>query len=202
MIHLDEVRPVYQNGGDNPKGKKKVKTQYNPLSPMEVTKRALAEYNDRVNGVQSTYIPTPIKQVGIYNYATNYNRTWGTGTGQKDLNNRWILADRPNKRGLATYNDRYLVAMSNKFGNVGDDVDIILNNNDTIRATIADIKNEKDPNYTQYGHYYDERKRYGSRYPYGISIVEFENYGGPVDLGSWKGQTVHKVNNLSKVKRK
>lgn len=186
MINLDSVRPQYKAGGP----KKKVVNQYYPENLISATKRVISEKLERQNGVVQNYIPYPLRQSPIYNYHTTYDAIpWSKGTPQRKLYTDWVASGKPHKNGLAEYNGRTLVAMTNKYGDVGDDVDIILNSGDTIKATIADIKNKKDANYTPYGHQYKE----------GTSILEFENHGNePTDLGSWHRKKIYKVNNLTK----
>lgn len=138
-------------------------------------------------------IPSSIKQTGLcrnYTSYTYYYGRWNQGTGQKALSEQWGAAGKPSSNGIATLNDRYLVAVSPKFGSVGDHIDIVLSDGQIILATIADVKGEDAT--SEWGHVLTKSGA--------VDIIEWEATGAKsdIDLGSWANVTVDKIINYGK----
>lgn len=89
---------------------------------------------------------------------TTYDdRTWGGGKQwvgeQKKLSDLWKKNPQYDEDNVfATYNNRYLVAVNSKFGDVGEDIIIELDDGTKINAIIADVKANTDKESTEYGH--------------------------------------------------
>ena len=121
---------------------------------------------------------------------------WAYNSNQGNLYyNHWIPAGAQFDNGIAVYEDRYLIACTEKFGKVGDKVDFFLEDGTKIPCIIADIKNPNDPGYNEWGH------------KNGQQIVEFEasretfmKYGdNPGNNGwfpEWAGKRVSSASNL------
>lgn len=112
-------------------------------------------------------IPASVPQNGLVKNHEPYNRSWAYNQGK--LNNLWNNAGKSYTNGIATYNGRYLVAVTSKFGEVGENIDIVLANGQVIHATIADSKSPNDGNYTEWGH----SMTYDGRH---IDIIEWAAY--------------------------
>lgn len=128
-----------------------------------------------------------VKQTGICRdytcYTTFYNR-WNDGTNQRLVADIWNNQGRTSDRGIATLDGRYLVAMTTTFGNVGDYVDVVLEDGTVIPCIIADAKSFNDHNCNAYGH---EKGRRGT------SLVEFESIEpvqDSIDTTGWQGKAV------------
>ena len=134
-------------------------------------------------------IPSTVPQTGVTRNYTNYSYfygKWSKGTAQRALSEQWNAAGRTSNRGIATLNGRYLVALSPKFGNVGQNVNITLENGEVIPATIADAKGS------------DAQSEWGHRLGNGIDIIEWESFGSKdnIDISGWQGV---KVSSITKV---
>lgn len=140
------------------------------------------------DGSKETYVPSELKQTGICRnytgYDTYYGR-WTKGTMQNVLSNQWGESNKPSSRGIATLNDRYLVAVAPTFGKVGDHIDIVLEDGQVIPAIIADSKGA------------DKTNTYGHVLSGGVDIVEWEASGpkSEINLGSWANVPVEKIVN-------
>lgn len=130
-----------------------------------------------------------IKQTGICKDYTNYVKfysRWTPGSNQRAIADIWDANGRTSDRGIATIDDRYLVAMTTTFGYPGSYVDVILEDGTVIPCIIADAKSPRDANCNAYGH---EKGRRGT------SIVEFEtvvDFDG-IDISGWQNQAVRSV---------
>ena len=144
-------------------------------------------------------VPDSVPQGGMTGNYTDYVRNWNPGTAQRKLYNAWIQLGKPSQGGVAMINGCYCVAMTLKFGVVGDILQINLANGDSFRAIMADSKG-KNPGVnphpgesgTEWGHYmtYPGRGRL-------IDIVEWERYGvKPNTLVRQKGWTNVKVSSV------
>lgn len=134
-------------------------------------------------------IPDNINQSGICKNYTNYSYyydKWNKTSKQRVIADEWHNAGRTNDRGIATLDGKYLVAMSRVFGNVGDNVIVVLENGESIECIIADAKGTDATNV--YGHVLSS----------GVDIIEWESFGSQenIDLGSWQAQRVSHVINL------
>ncbi len=137
-------------------------------------------------------IPNSVRQTGLCPNYTNYDRfygKWNKGTMQRELSEQWGAAGKPSSNGIATLNGRYLVAVSTKFGKVGDNIDIVLNDGQVINATIADSKG-KDAT-SEWGHVLTKKGA--------VDIIEWEATvpQSEINLGSWRNVGVDKIINLT-----
>ena len=92
----------------------------------------------------------------------NMHGSWKSGTLQRKLYDKWVAAGKQYKNGVAVYKGKYLVAVTETFGQAGDEIQIILKNGTKINCIIADIKG----NATKYGHLYGNKDQ--------IEVVEAE----------------------------
>lgn len=76
--------------------------------------------------------------------------------------------------GFAKIGDRYVVAVTTTFGNVGDYIDVYQEDGTVIKCVIGDIKSQNDAGCTEWGH------------NNGQCVVEFV-----VDKSSWYGSSMH-----------
>lgn len=118
-------------------------------------------------------IPTSVSQGGYtvtgYDYWIKSGRemNWAEGTNQKKVSEIWKKQGSVFKNGIAVINvdgvDRYLVAVTTKFGMPGDCIDIKLENGDTIPCIIGDSKGSDAG--SEWGHVLGDGK---------INVLEFE----------------------------
>lgn len=103
-----------------------------------------------------------------------------------------------NDEGFAVVNDRYLIACTLTFGNVGDAVDFVQNDGTVITGIIGDIKNQNDPGCNIYGHengqcvlefIVDKNQWYTG------GSVSHPNPGTPTCHPEWGGKCIAKVIN-------
>ena len=91
------------------------------------------------------------------------------GTNQAAVHDKWVADGARYKNGIAVMNvngkDHYLIATAPTLGKVGDNVDVKLDNGQTIPCVIADAKSTGDANYTKYGH---------GRSDGSVNVLEFE----------------------------
>lgn len=124
---------------------------------------------------QTLAVPGSVPQSGVtkdftsYEFYYNSGRPlkWHSGTNQKRVEDLWKQKGSKYTGGIATIDGRVLVAMTSKFGKVGDYVDVKLSNGKVIRGVLADEKRSSGDNgtATPWGH-----KKGGGK----ISLVEFE----------------------------
>lgn len=129
------------------------------------------QYNGMLIGDTTTHTHYEEPKIG---------KIWNVGSKQRKLYDMWVAAGKTYEDKIAVYNGYYLLACTEKFGNIGDRVQFKLENGQIINGIIADIKSKKNVNYCEYGHFYNGV----------IKVLEFEthkNCGGlnPGD-GSWK----------------
>lgn len=147
------------------------------------------------NGGTEIVIPSSVKQTGLCANNTPYTYyygRWKRGTMQRTISEQWAEAGMPSSNGISTLNGRYLVAVAQKFGKVGDNIDIVLSDGQVIPALIADAKGADAT--SEWGH------KMGPNGIYGVDIIEWEavSNGAGIDLGSWKNVTVAKIINYGK----
>ena len=139
---------------------------------------------------KTTEIPDSVKQTGIIaNYTQNYN-TRGWGYDQKKMANAYKASGSQTDGNIATIDGRYLVAVSPKFGKVGDNIDIQLENGETIPAVIADVKGS------------DATSSWGHELGGKVDVVEWEINGTSQDQlkktlknNDWYGSEVVSITN-------
>lgn len=134
---------------------------------------------------QEVEIPDSVKQgsytVTGYDYWINSGRemSWAEGTNQKKVSEIWKEQGSRFKNGIAVINvdgeDRYLVAVTTKFGQAGDCLDVKLADGTTVKCVIGDSKGSDAG--SEWGHVLSD----GS-----INVLEFEvqrekyiRYGNP-----------------------
>lgn len=136
-------------------------------------------------------IPSSVKQTGITKNYTNYDyfyNRWSNNTNQRVMADRWGEAGKTSNNGIATLDDRYLVAVSQKFGNVGDNIDVVLEDGTVINCTIADAKGSDAT--SEWGHVLSNG---------GVDVIEWESVGNQdvIQIDDWKGKTVSSIINLN-----
>ena len=122
---------------------------------------------------QTVSVPSSVDQGGYtvtgYDYWINTGKemSWKDGSDQNKVAEIWKKQGSRFKNGIAVINvnghDRYLVALSTKFGAVGDCVDIKLSDGSTVPALIADSKGSDAG--SEWGHKLSDGK---------INVLEFE----------------------------
>ena len=151
---------------------------------------AQASLTPQVALPNQVFIPGDIPQTGIIKNYTNYNYfygKWNKGSAQRNISEVWNAAGRTNDRGIATLNNRYLVAVSPKFGNVGDNIDVCLDNGVVIPCTIADAKGS------------DAKSQWGHTFGNKVDVIEWESMGNQsvINTDGWAGHKVNSVINYS-----
>ena len=149
-----------------------------------------AKTQDKSNevAVSSIEVPANIAQTGIIPNYTNYDyfyEKWNTGTKQYEVSRKWAEQGKNSDRGIATIDDRYLVAVSPVFGKAGDKIGVVLEDGTTIDCIIADVKGG------------DADSRYGHKFGSQVDVIEWESLGkqDTIKLGDWKGKNVVEIVN-------
>ncbi len=124
---------------------------------------------------QEIALPTDLKQSGYtvtgYDYWINSGKTmeWEDGTNQKKVSDIWKDQGSVFKNGIAVINvdgvDRYLVAVTTKFGQPGDCIDVKLSDGTIIPCIIGDSKGDGSGSGSEWGH---------SRGDGSVNVLEFE----------------------------
>ena len=142
------------------------------------TKKFNKKSNNEIEPIKTTVIPNDIKQ-GKYTVTCYESDGWHMGgsknpteisksSQQKKVHNIWNEQGSNYKNGIATLNvngtDRYLIAVSEGIGKVGDILNVNLKSGETIQCVVADAKSVDDKNYTEYGH----------KFSHGVNVLEFE----------------------------
>lgn len=128
----------------------------------------IEEYLEDVNGV-SVALPAGLGSVHTY-------MGWQCITARSS--NQYKLREAAgmnfDEEGFAKIGDRYVVAVTTTFGNVGDYIDVYQEDGTVIKCVIGDIKSQNDAGCTEWGH------------NNGQCVVEFV-----VDKSSWYGSSMH-----------
>lgn len=136
-------------------------------------------------------IPSSVPQIGITGNYTCYPQfygRWNAGTTQRRISEIWGQKGKTGSpENIATIDGYYLIAVTQKFGQVGDIVCVVLANGTRINCMIADEKNPGDSNYTEWGHDLGGGK---------ADVIEWESmvYGFP-NVDKWRGQRVTTIIN-------
>ena len=139
----------------------------------------------------SVNIPSSVAQTGITGNYTCYPQfygRWNAGTTQRRISEIWGQKGKTGSpENIATIDGYYLIAVTQKFGQVGDIVCVVLANGTRINCMIADEKNPGDSNYTEWGHDLGGGK---------ADVIEWESmvYGFP-NVDKWRGQRVTTIIN-------
>lgn len=141
-------------------------------------------------------IPSSVPQTGITGNYTCYPQfygRWCSGTMQRTVSEVWARKGKAGSpENVATIDGYYLIAVTEKFGQVGDAVCVVLANGARINCIIADEKDPGDDNYTEWGHDLGGGK---------ADVIEWESmvYGFP-SIDKWRGQRVTTVINGGRYK--
>ena len=119
---------------------------------------------------------------------TGNTMRWAPGTNQKLVADDWHSTGEQFSGGIATIDGRFLVAVTDTFGTVGDYIDVYFEDGTCIPCRIADAKSRGDSNWSDYGHIaYDSA---GNEY---LSVIEFEveysayhGHGGNPGSNGWE----------------
>lgn len=136
-------------------------------------------------------IPSSVPQTGITGNYTCYPQfygRWNAGTTQRRISEIWGQKGKTGSpENIATIDGYCLIAVTQKFGQVGDIVCVVLANGTRINCMIADEKNPGDSNYTEWGHDLGGGK---------ADVIEWESmvYGFP-NVDKWRGQRVTTIIN-------
>lgn len=136
-------------------------------------------------------IPSSVPQTGITGNYTCYPQfygRWNAGTTQRRISEIWGQKGKTGSpENIATIDGYYLIAVTQKFGQVGDIVCVVLANGTRINCMIADEKDPGDSNYTEWGHDLGGGK---------ADVIEWESmvYGFP-NVDKWRGQRVTTIIN-------
>ena len=136
-------------------------------------------------------IPSSVPQTGITGNYTCYPQfygRWNAGTTQRRISEIWGQKGKTGSpENIATIDGYYLIAVTQKFGQVGDIVCVVLANGTRINCMIADEKNPGDSNYTEWGHDLGGGK---------ADVIEWESmvHGFP-NVDKWRGQRVTTIIN-------
>lgn len=88
--------------------------------------------------------------MGTYHTYMGWHTITSTTSRQYQL--REASGENYDAEGFAKIGDRYVIACTLTFGEVGDYIDFYRENGDVIHAVIGDIKNSNDPGCNEYGH--------------------------------------------------
>lgn len=145
----------------------------------ELSKEVFRAYKEIPQSFSQTgYSATGIGEKGYYfgdKEKTMKNlKQISPGTSQEKIHNLWKKQGMNFKNGIGVIKDidgtdRFMVAVADTFGKIGDRVNFKLANGDIIKCIISDIKDRKDSNWSKYGHKY--------KTPSGkdqINILEFQ----------------------------
>lgn len=146
-------------------------------------------------------IPDSVNQGGMSgNYTSYASQKWNPTLAQGKLYKAWIDQGRPSQGGVAMISGYYCVAMTTKFGQAGDILQINLANGDSFKAIMADSKGSNpgvNPHPGESGSEWGHALLYPGR-GWLIDIVEWEAYDGkPSTLVSAKGWTNVKVTSVT-----
>ena len=144
-------------------------------------------------------VPQDIQGGMTGNHTWYDQQNWNPNLTQGKLYKNWIAQGRPSQGGVAMISGYYCVAMTTKFGQAGDILQINLANGDSFKAILADSKGgnpgvnpHPGESGTEWGHYmtYPGRGKL-------IDIVEWEAYKvKPHALVRQKGWTNVKVTSV------
>lgn len=122
---------------------------------------------------QTIEIPSTVEQGGYtvtgYDYWINSGKpmTWASGTNQEKVSEIWKKQGSRFKNGIAVITvdgeDRYLIAVTTKFGKVGDCVDVTMADGKVVKCIIGDSKGSDAG--SEWGHQLGGGK---------INVLEFE----------------------------
>lgn len=130
------------------------------------------------NFAQAGYSATGYNEKGIPHvskkgFMLDSSKEWHEGTNQRALHKEWVKEGKKYTNGIASMvvdgATRYLIALTDTFGKVGDLIDFEFGNGEKIKCIIADTKDRKDDNWNKYGHIYKTPSG-----AFQTNIIEFE----------------------------
>jgi len=123
---------------------------------------------------------------------------WARNSNQGKLYyDYWLTNGATYDNGIATYDNRYLIACTTTFGDVGDKVDFFLDDGTKIPTIIADIKNPSDAGYNEWGHNNGQ-----NILEFEVSRSMFKQHGNPGSgnwFPEWGGKRVSSAKNLGSI---
>ena len=139
-------------------------------------------------------------QGGMTGNYTRYDKpNWNRSLAQGKLYDIWVRLGRTSQDGVATINGYYCVAMTTKFGQAGDILQINLANGDSFKAIMADSKGANpgiNPHPGESGNEWGHKLNYPGR-GWLVDVVEWEAHNGdPHTLVRKKGWTNVKVTSV------
>lgn len=125
---------------------------------------------------------------------TEYDRfNWGWDQGK--VFRKWQDAGSIFTEGIATIDNRFLIACTETFGKVGDKVDFFLADGTKIPAIIGDVKSSGDEGYNKWGHNNGQNVL-----EFEVASVYYHQYGNPGSgngwYDQWHGKRVASATNL------
>lgn len=172
----------------------KVSTADRNIKMANVDYDSLEDYLDRVDG---TVIDVPDGLGNVHAYMG-----WQCITSRSSDQYKLMVSTGMNfdEEGFAKIGDRYVVATTTTFGNVGDFIDVVQSDGSVIQCVIGDIKNQNDPGCNQWGHnngqcvvefvvdkssWYNTNKTVNGFHPeWNQNIDSIENKGNYFDLAN------------------
>ena len=141
----------------------------------------------------SVSVPTSLHQTGIIPNQTNYvdyYGKWNINTAQRAISEKWHNSGRNSNRGIAMIDNRYLVAVAPKFGTTGDKINVKLDNGETIKCIIADVKGGDAQ--SEWGHVFGNS---------GVDIIEWESVvpRENIQIDDWHYHKVTEIVNKGKI---
>lgn len=101
----------------------------------------------------------------------------------------WNEEGRQQNNGIATLNDRYLVAVSPIFGTNGDIIDVYLEDGTIINCIIGDAKGS------------DATSQYGHMFGRSVDVIEWESFGSKenIVIDEWADKNVVQIVNRGSI---
>ncbi len=116
--------------------------------PEETDADTTVSYDPIVATTDATVITPGETCGGVYTYE-KWDRVWASGTKQRRLHDAYEAYD---EEGFGRIEDRYVIACTTTFGQVGDMIDFELSDGTIIKTVVGDIKSQRDAGCTIYGH--------------------------------------------------
>ncbi|MGN1371613.1 MAG: hypothetical protein ACI4XM_05010 [Candidatus Coprovivens sp.] len=144
-----------------------IKNYVTQITGFDIDDFNVTDIEDYLSGVEGETITLPEGLGDVHSYM-GWQCITATSSNQYKL--REAAGMNFDSEGFAKIGDRYVVATTTTFGNVGDYIDVYQEDGSVIKCIIGDIKNQNDAGCTKWGH------------NNGDCVVEFV-----VDKDSWYG---------------
>ena len=144
-----------------------IKNYVTQITGFDIDDFNITDIEDYLSGVEGETITLPEGLGDVHSYM-GWQCITATSSNQYKL--REAAGMNFDSEGFAKIGDRYVVATTTTFGNVGDYIDVYQEDGSVIKCIIGDIKNQNDAGCTKWGH------------NNGDCVVEFV-----VDKDSWYG---------------